>query len=138
MQNLFVSLLALTASIGACTPASSETSMPGVDSQAPAIAANTAPLEQEKRLTLAEGGFSFALPSGWNYTLKEGTYTLSKAGEEVEITISAHTSASLQEIMDEGAAPISNPETDTYLNPALKTYGTDGVHLSMNGKAGGR
>lgn len=91
-----------------------------------------------KRMTDSYAGYSFAVPGGWQCTEVQGSFKLTKTGENVELAVSPHYTVSVQQALAEGSKPITDEASQTHLVPSTKPYGNNGIQITLTGQAQGK
>ena len=101
-------------------------------------ALNTVTPSSGKRMSDPYAGYSFTVPDGWVCKASSGGYSLTKAGEKAELAVTPHYATSVQQAMAESNQPISDAENQVFLTPVTKSYGNNGIQISINGQAQGK
>lgn len=91
-----------------------------------------------KRMADSYAGYSFAIPVGWQCTEVQGSFKLTKTGENADLSVSPHYTASVQQALAESGKPITDEASQTHLVPITKPYGDNGIQISLSGQAQGK
>lgn len=97
----------------------------------------TAPAATGARVADVYSGYSFQLPSGWQSQEQGGGYVLSKAGSQVNLSVSPHDYKSLAEMRAQ-VIDANDPNSKTYLKGQTQNYGTNGLFVRFDGTAQGQ
>ena len=90
-----------------------------------------------KRISDPYGGYSFQLPTGWDSREEQGSFLITKEGEELGISVTAHNYKSKEEIL-KTAEDIVDPSSNTHIRTTASEYGTNGVFLHLEGRSNGQ
>jgi hypothetical protein len=90
-----------------------------------------------KRIADPYGGYSFQLPPGWVSREEQGSFLITKEGEELGISVAAHNYKSKEEIL-KTAEDIVDPSTNTHIRTTASEYGANGVFFHLEGRSNGQ
>jgi len=86
------------------------------------------------------GGYSFAVPQGWQCREDKGNFVLTKQGTGWQIGVGPHNYNNVNAALQEAIAmqPIQDANTGTFLQPRASAVGQDAIRLTLTGQAQGK
>jgi hypothetical protein len=90
-----------------------------------------------KRISDPYGSYSFQLTPGWESREEQGSFLITKEGQEIGISVAAHNYKSKEEIL-KTAEDIVDPQSNTYIRTTAYEFGANGVFFHLEGRSNGQ